>query len=244
MSVFGLVLLCFFTEAIAVEDEYISENITEQSFTPLSPEEEALSLIKIEGLKGRFGGELVIQYDPDIPSSETLFTNGYLAQPPNSDLCGPYSAHNLLLNWGKNITITRLITGTPRLNYTAGNGTAFDQNWVLTLNYHTNSNYYVRTAAPSQNTIWNTFVGDTLDGHPFILHVRMSPGNGYLPGYSSPQLVGHYVTGNGYRNYRSSTPTAKMGRYFDCNNRAGAYGQHELSLPKWPNLLRERGIIH
>lgn len=176
---------------------------------------------------------------PGIDNSKYLGTSGYIPQPDNTT-CGPTSAHNLLLNWGKDIPLSTLESD---LGWSSNGGAPFGSQWVTTLNSRSGSSYYVITSGPSQDTIWSAFSNDTLDNHPFILDVHMSPTNGYLPGYSnySPSEYWHYLTGNGYSGYYNTT---KYGAYFDpFDKHVGSYGQHTQELSTWVPLLRERGII-
>lgn len=183
----------------------------------------------------------VMPMDP-IPDSMQLSTSGYTNQPDNYT-CGPGSAHNLLLNWGKNIATTQLEID---LQYGA-NGTPFTGTWTQTLNNYTNSSFYVALWTPSQSSIWTAFTYDTWQyGHPFILDTHMNSTNGYLVGYAAGGGdLWHYVTGNGYSGYTQGSDSNKYGAYFDqFNGRSGTYGEHQLVLTSWPSLLRERGIIY
>lgn len=172
----------------------------------------------------------------DPPNAMTLSTANYIPQ-PDGTTCGPTSAHNLLLNWGQNVSIDHLKID---LGWTT-NGTPLDSDWPTTLNDHSASTYYVIGWSPSETTTWAAFVGDTLDGHPFILLVSMSPSRGYLYGYPQDREWGHYVTGNGYSGYRSGT---KYGRYFDqYNGLAYTYGEHEVPLSTWVTMLYQNGIV-
>lgn len=237
-------ILCL-SLALSVTIAYADLSTNEQSIGEVSAESKKLSDQKIVETAKRLevlnkkvsNGQVNPMSDPQIPPSKILSTSGYIAQPDNST-CGPTSAHNLLLSWGKNISIDTL---KKDLGY---NGqTPFGDAWKTMLNNYTNSTYYVVTWSPSQTTIWNAFVGDTIDGHPFILDTHMSFENGYLEGYSGSTWW-HYVTGIGYSGYNLNSDNSKYGVYFDpYDGRVGTFGQHSLELPKWVKLVSERGIV-
>lgn len=172
----------------------------------------------------------------DPPNTMTLSIANYIAQ-PDGTTCGPTSAHNLLLNWGYDVSIDHLKTD---LGWTT-NGTPLDADWPTTLNSHSGSSYYVIGWSPSETTTWAAFVGDTLDYHPFILLVLMNDSRGYLVGYPHDREWGHYVTGNGYSGYRLGT---KYGKYFDqYNGLANTYGEHSVELSTWVTMLDQNGIV-
>ncbi|NLZ49511.1 MAG: hypothetical protein GX895_12185 [Clostridiales bacterium] len=216
----------------------------EQKAIPSSEESIKASQEKIRKMSERFknvgkNNSNNLMAIPDVPYSKTLSTSGYINQPDNNT-CGPTSAHNLLLNWGKNISLNTLKND---LQFD-GKQTPFGDHWAKALNKHTNSNYYNITWSPNQSTIWTAFLGCTVDGHPFILDTHMSSKNGYLVGYeNSGKDYWHYVTGIGYSGANLSD-SYKKGVYHDpFNGRAGTYGVHSLELPKWKALLAERGIV-
>ncbi len=208
------------------------------------PEQVRLSELKAAGVAERLGwadgqagpGDVQVMVDPDIPPSKTLSTSGYIPQ-PDGYTCGPTSAHNLLLNWGTDVSITHLKAD---LGFT-GSSTPMSDKWPTTLNSHSSSSYYVIGWSPGESTTWAAFVGDTLDNHPFILLVLMNESRGYLPGYTHDREWGHYVTGNGYSGYYSGT---KYGKYFDqYNGLTGTYGEHSVALSAWIPMLYLNAIV-
>ncbi len=214
--------------------------LTRQPVGEPTAEQLALSERKTQEVVARLGWtvegrDVQPMSDPEIPASKTLSTSGYIAQ-PDGTTCGPTSAHNLLLNWGQNVSISHLKTD---LGWSTS-GTPMSEDWPDTLNAHSGSSWYVIGWDPDQTTTWAAFVGDTLDDHPFILLVLMNDDRGYLVGYSDGEW-GHYVTGNGYSNYYSGT---KYGKYFDpYDGRAGTYGEHSVALSTWVSLLAENAIV-
>lgn len=195
--------------------------------------EEKLKAVK-ERLNKKEQKSISPRVNPDIPPSKVLSTSGYIRQPDGST-CGPTSAHNLLVSWGKNVSIDTLKRD---LGYSGQ--TPFGDAWPQTLNKHSGSSYYTISWGPSQSDIWSAAVGTALDDNPLIYDVHMNSSNGYLVGYSGSSWW-HYVTGVGYSGYYNAT---KYLQYFDpYDGRPSTYGLQKLSLEKWAPLLRERGMV-
>jgi hypothetical protein len=238
MALTALGVLSLSTTAAHAETDL--SKVNKKADSTMTQEMKAAADKKTADYAMRFSGTKGIapESDPDIPASMRLSTTSYIAQ-PTVDTCGPTSAHNLLLNWGKNVSLSTLQTD---LGYVQGDGTGFASAWPTTLNKHSASSYYVLLWTPSQSTLWNAFVGDSLDNQPFILDVHMSSATGSLVGYASGTEYWHYVTGNGYSGYSQTT---QYGDYYDpYNGRSGTYGQHSMTVGSLVPLVKDRGIVY